>query len=111
MMSQTQHTDTDSQKKKKFEYTPDPNPGWLWNFIDRTLTWRENREKHCVNRKTYLLWCLLGVFGAHRFYEKRPIQGLVYLATCWSGFSAAMTLLDAIIVIPMKPDENGNIWL
>ena len=73
MMSQTQHTDTDSQKKKKFEYTPDPNHGWLWNFIDRTLTWRENREKHCVNRKTYLLWCLLGVFGAHRFYEKRPI--------------------------------------
>ena len=32
------------------------------------------------------------------------------LATCWSGFSAAMTLLDAIIVIPMKPDENGNIF-
>ena len=52
MMSQTMNMD--EQNKSKPVYTRDPNHGWLWNLIDRTLTWRENREKHCVNRKTYL---------------------------------------------------------
>ena len=37
--------------------------------------------------------------------------GVLYLATCWSGFSIAMTLVDAIIAVPMKPDENGLILL
>ena len=41
----------------------------------------------------------------------RPILGVLYLATCWSGFSIAMTLVDAIIAVPMKPDENGLILL
>lgn len=50
-------------------------------------------------------------FGAHQFYAKRPILGVLYLATCWSGFSIAMTLVDAIIAVPMKPDENGLILL
>ena len=40
-----------------------------------------------------------------------PVLGLLYLATFWSGFSAAMTIVDFIIAVPMKPDENGNIWL
>ena len=39
------------------------------------------------------------------------IMSLLYLATFWSGFSAAMTIVDFIIAVPMKPDENGNIWL
>ena len=47
----------------------------------------------------------------HGFYAKRPVLGLLYLATFWSGFSAAMTIVDFIIAVPMKPDENGNIWL
>ena len=51
------------------------------------------------------------MFGAHQFYAKRPILGVLYLATFWSGFSFAMTLIDVIIAVPMKPDENGNIWL
>ena len=40
-----------------------------------------------------------------------PVLGLLYLATFWSGFSAAMTIVDFIIAVPMKPDEDGNIWL
>ena len=39
------------------------------------------------------------------------VLGLLYLATFWSGFSAAMTIVDFIIAVPMKPDEDGNIWL
>lgn len=38
-------------------------------------------------------------------------MGLLYLVTCWSGFSIAMTMIDAMIAVPMKPDENGIIYL
>ena len=27
---------------------------------------------------------------------------------CWA---CCMTIVDFIIAVPMKPDENGNIWL
>ena len=89
----------------------DPAHGKVWNFIEQTVYKVDHRQKHKVNRKKYLKLCLLGIFGAHRFYSKRYILGILYLATCWSGFSVAMTLIDAIIAIPMKPDENGDIWL
>ncbi len=68
--------------------------GPLWRLID-----------------CYLRWCLLGVFGAQRFYAKQWKMGLLYLVTCWSGFSIAMTMIDAMIAVPMKPDENGIIYL
>lgn len=38
-------------------------------------------------------------------------MGLLYLVTCWSGLSIAMTMIDAMIAVPMKPDENGIIYL
>ena len=77
----------------------------------RTLTQRENREKHSRQPQDYLLWCLLGMFGAHRFMTSAPSWGLVYLATCWSGFSFAMTLVDDHCTAYERGDENGNIWL
>lgn len=46
-----------------------------------------------------------------RFYAKQWKMGLLYLVTCWSGFSIAMTMIDAMIAVPMKPDENGIIYL
>ena len=81
--------------------------GPLWRLIDCAVTAHANRAKVPVNRKAYLRWCLLGVFGAQRFYAKQWKMGLLYLVTCWSGFSIAMTMIDA----PMKPDENGIIYL
>lgn len=95
----------------KTQWQKNPDHGFLWNCIDHYVTWYDGREKHCVSRKMYLRLCILGIFGVHHFYAKRPILGLLYLATCWSGFSIAMTIVDAIIAAPMKPDENGNIWL
>ena len=89
----------------------DPDHGIIWNTIDHLLYWKEHREKHCVSRKKYMRLCILGAFGVHQFYAKRPVLGLLYLATFWSGFSAAMTIVDFIIAVPMKPDEDGNIWL
>ena len=97
-------------KKSRFvEYDHDHGP--IWNAINRLVNYSDSREKHLVNRKTYLRLCWLGIFGAHRFYEKRYVLGVLYCAMCWTGFSVGMTLIDAMIAIPKKPDENGNIWL
>ena len=64
--------------------------GPLWRLIDCAVTAHANRAKVPVNRKAYLRWCLLGVFGA-QLYAKQWKMGLLYLVTCWSGFSIAMT--------------------
>ena len=76
-------------------------------FFDR----RDAREKQLVGKKKYMLLMLLGVFGAHRFYARQYPTALFYLATCWLGISAAMTVIDVLVVIPMQPDENGNILI
>ena len=80
----------------------------ITNFFDK----RENREKVAVSKKTYLiLSILLGWMGAHRFYAKQYGLGLLYLATCWTGFPVSLVVIDVLIVIPMQPDENGKILL
>ena len=80
----------------------------ITNFFER----RENEPKVLVNKKKYV-WTaiLLGWAGGHRFLVKQWKIGLLYLAVCWCGFSMAHTICDLIIIIPMKPDENGNIEL
>lgn len=76
-------------------------------FFDR----RDAREKQLVSKKKYMLLMLLGIFGAHRFYARQFPTALFYLATCWTGISTAMTVIDVLVVIPMQPDENGNILI
>ena len=67
-------------------------------------------KKTVVNKKKYiLLACFLGIFGAHRFYSRKWKSAVVYVLLCWLGISIAHTIIDLMIVIPMKPDENGNI--
>lgn len=85
----------------------------LWQRLgDRYFNWRENRELHEVNRKTYiLLTVLLGWAGIHRFYEKRWMLGIFYLAFCWSGFPIALAIVDFMIALPMKADESGLILI
>lgn len=80
----------------------------ITNFFDH----REERDKVCVNKKKYV-WTaiLLGWAGGHRFLVKQWKVGLLYLAVCWCGFSMAHTIVDLFIVIPMRPDENGNIMM
>ncbi len=81
-------------------------------MISRFFDAKDAREKVTVNKKKHLLLMIfLGVFGAHRFRTKQYPIAILYLLTCWTGFSLAMTLIDLLIVIPMKPDENGNICI
>lgn len=79
---------------------------------DWYFQWREERERHQVNRKVYLLLTLfLGWAGIHRFYEKRWILGIFYLALSWSGFPIALAFVDLMIALPMKADGDGRILI
>lgn len=79
---------------------------WITRFFDR----RENKKKVLVSRKKYLwVMVLLGWCGGHRFMAKQYFLGVFYLALCWTGFPAAMTVIDLLIAIPIPPDENGMI--
>ena len=86
------------------------NEGKVSRFISSLFEKRENRQKVTISKKKHL-WTavLLGWAGGHRFQAKQYFLGILYLLTCWSGFSMAMTIVDLLIIIPMQPDENGNI--
>lgn len=78
------------------------------NFFDR----KDAQSQIPLKKKTYIwLAVLLGWMGAHRFYSKQYMTAVLYLLLCWSGFSFAMTVVDLMIALPKKPDENGNIYL
>lgn len=78
------------------------------NFFD----YREAREKRLLSKKTYIwLAVLTGWMGGHRFYARQWVTAILYLALFWCAFPVAMTVVDLMIVIPMKPDENGMILL
>lgn len=101
------------QRLKQEQGIQDPPQklNFLGRAIEYLLTVRERRIKQPIKKKTYLWLCLLGAFGIHRFYAKQWFTAVVYLLTCWSGFSLAMTIIDVMVVVPMKADENGIIWL
>lgn len=55
---------------------------------------------------SYLLWltCLFGISGIHRFYNKRPITGVLWLVT-W-GFFGFGQFID-LFLIPNMVDEHN----
>lgn len=86
--------------------------GGIVRLINRYYEWKENRQLHLVNKKIYLILNIcLGWCGMHRFYEKRWILGLFYLALCWTGLPAMLCATDLFVVISKKADENGLIWI
>lgn len=100
------------ETKRKYGIVDEPEKeGRISRAISGFFDRRDAREKHLVSKKKYMLLMLLGIFGAHRFYAKQYVVALFYLATCWLGVSIAMTIIDVLVVIPMQPDENGNILL
>ena len=42
---------------------------------------------------------------------KQYLLGILYLATCWTGYSVAMSIIDLLIILPKKPDEDGYILM
>ena len=77
-------------------------------FFDR----REAREKRVLNKKKYILLAVFtGWMGGHRFYARQWPIAILYLLFFWCGFPLAMTIVDLMIAIPMRANENGNILL
>lgn len=71
---------------------------------------REAKEAMSLSKKKYILLAVFtGWLGGHRFYAKQYLLGILYLVLFWTGFSAAMTIIDLMIVIPKEADENGMI--
>ena len=87
--------------------------GSLWErLISRYYTFKDaHTHKNPVNRKKYCKLCLLGIFGVHHFYAGHWVKGIFYCILSWTGISIAMSLIDAMIAIPMEPDENGMILI
>ncbi len=85
-------------------------------IISRAISWyfdrKEKQVKIPVSRKKYLLLAVFtGWMGGHRFYAKHYVTAVFYLLLFWTGFPLAMTLVDLMIALPMKPDENGMIMM
>lgn len=100
--------------REKYGIEPEEKPreGKISKAITNFFDHREEKEKVCVSKKKYVwMAVLLGWAGGHRFLVRQWGVGLLYLLVCWSGFSMAHTVIDLLIVLPMKPDENGNIMM
>ena len=92
----------------------------FWKFIDRyfhgdaadAVEEPKQKEPCIVNRKKYFWFLMLtGWCGGHMFYAKKYGVGALYLALFWTGFPLASSIVDWLIWLPKKPDENGNIEL
>ncbi|MGC5583043.1 NINE protein [Ornithinimicrobium sp. W1665] len=55
---------------------------------------------------TYLLWLLLGVLGAHKFYLGRPGMGVLYLLTL--GLVGVGLLWDLFTIPRQVRAYNGH---
>ena len=98
--------------QEKYGIEPEQKEGRISRAISNFFDRREARDLVKVNKKKDLLLCIfLGWAGAHRFYQKQYLLGLLYLAVCWSGYSVAMSIIDLLIIIPKQPDENGDILI
>ena len=63
-----------------------------------------------VSKGAYIGLCLLlGGIGAHKFLAGKWVQGLLYLAFCWTGFPVVLALIDLLIAMFKRPDEYGEI--
>ena len=79
-------------------------------LIGKYHDWKKNRTKHKVNKKKYILLCLLlGWCGGHRYYEKRYWLAAFYTLFFWTVVPFFLCVTDLLIVLPMKADENGDI--
>ena len=63
-----------------------------------------------VNKGTYIALCLfLGGLGIHKFYAGKWIQGLLYVAFCWTWVPVIIALIDLLAAMFKRPNEYGQI--
>ena len=67
-------------------------------------------RRYCMHKEknllvAYILWLLLGIFGAHKFYLSRPLMGLLYI--CTAGLFVIGWLID-LFTLPQQVDEYNE---
>lgn len=96
----------------KLEAGIDPDDEPPVGLMGKYHYWKKHRERHKVNKKTYILLCIfLGWIGGHRYYEKRYKLGVLYTLFCWTVIPFFCCVTDLLIAAPMKADEDGNIMI
>lgn len=73
----------------------------------------KTKEYKRVRKTTYCtLTFFLGGIGVHKFYAKKTIEGLLYLAFCWTAVPGIIAIFyDFIVALSQKSDKNGMIWV
>lgn len=65
-----------------------------------------------VNKVVYCLLCLfLGGIGVHKFYAGKIAAGIIYICFCWTFIPGFIALIELIIALCKKADNNGNILI
>ena len=63
-----------------------------------------------ISKGIYIMLCLfVGGLGLHKFYSGKWIQGLLYLAFCWTYVPAVLSVFDLLIAIFKRSDRYGQI--
>ena len=63
-----------------------------------------------VNKVAYcILAFFLGGIGAHKFYAGKIGMGILYLLFCWTFVPAVISLIEFLIGLTKRADENGMI--
>lgn len=66
--------------------------------------------KKAVNKVAYcLLSFFLGGLGVHKFYSGKIGLGILYLVFCWTYIPAIVAIIEFIIALCKKADDNGMI--
>jgi len=52
-----------------------------------------------------LLALILGTLGVHRFYLGQPKLGILYLILLFTGISAILGLIDAVMFLTMNQED------
>lgn len=63
-----------------------------------------------ISKGAYIALCLfLGGVGAHKFYAGKWVQGLLYVAFCWTWIPVVLSLFDLLGAMLKTPNQYGQI--
>lgn len=101
------------QELKQKYHVEDNKKQSLWKRLgDQYVALKDNKKPVTIQKKKYCLTALfLGWLGVHQFMIGRKITGILYLITCWTGISFALSVLDIFQAAFLKGDENNLITL
>ena len=95
---------------------PAAQPAPIPQPVYRYPTPQQNGNSSGKSRITAaLLAVFLGCFGVHKFYLRKPIQGILMLAFCWTFVPSFIALVEFILLLcstdrefAQKYDHSGK---